>query len=156
MTGPSLPDSSELTREDFNQPRWKEIVGDAPTTNCRDIEGALHRAFKIALDEGNLPQAKVLRILEGACSMRLTNKSRSEPYEPMGVWNGGSSPTPDWFSESDINFIADILDGIDEPVIKGRLADLVWLRKIPPRGQIRPRGHRQLSLPQPHRGNLGK
>ena len=132
MTGPSLPDSSELTREDFSQPRWKEIVGDAPMTNCRDIEGALDRATKNALDEGNLPQAKVFALLAGACSMRLTNKSRSEPYEPMWVWNGRSSPTPDWFSESDIDFIAKILDGIDEPVMKGRLADLVWLRKIPP------------------------
>ena len=64
--------------------------------------------------------------------MRLTNKSRSEPYEPLWVGNGRSSPTPDWFSESDIDFIAKILDSIDEPVMKGRLPDLVWLRKIPP------------------------
>ena len=60
--------------------------------------------------------------------MMLTNKSRSEPYGPMWVGNGRSSPTPDWFSESDINFLAEILDDVDDPMLKGRLADLVWLK----------------------------
>ena len=71
MTDPLLPDSSELTREDFSQSRWREVVGDAPMTNCRDIEGALDRATKNALDERNLPQAKVFGLLAGACSMML-------------------------------------------------------------------------------------
>ena len=63
--------------------------------------------------------------------MRLTNKSRSQPYEPMWVGNGGSSPTPDWFNESDVNFLAAILDDMDDPMIRGRIADLLWIKRTP-------------------------
>ena len=39
---------------------------------------------------------------------------------------------PDDFSQSDINFFAQIVDVIDEePWLKGRLADLVWLKQHP-------------------------
>ena len=128
MTGQPLPDSSELTREDFVRSGWKEVIGDAPITHCAMVDGNLNRAAEKALEEGNLPQAKVLSLLAGACSMMLTNKSRSEPYGPMWEGNGRSSPTPDWFSESDINFLTDILNDLDDPMLKGRLADLVWLK----------------------------
>ena len=128
MTDQPLPDSSELTRDDFIHSGWREVIGDAPMTHCAMVEGHLRKTADEALEEGNLPQAKVLRLLAGACSMKLTNKSRSEPYGPMWVWDGRSSPTPDWFSESDINFLAEILNDVDDPMLKGRLADLVWLK----------------------------
>ena len=128
MTGQPLPDSSELTREDFVRSGWKEVIGDAPITHRAMVEGNLSRAAEKALEEGNLQQAKVLSLLAGVCSMMLTNKSPSEPYGPMWVGNGRSSPTPDWFSESDINFLTEILNDVDDPMLKGRLADLVWLK----------------------------
>lgn len=127
MTGQPLPDSSELTRDDFIHSGWRDVIGDEPITHCATVEGDLRREAEKAFEKGNLPQAKVLNLLTYACSMRLTNKSRSEPYGPMLVWDGRSSPTPDWFSESDINFLTVILDDVDDPMLKGRLADLVWL-----------------------------
>ena len=131
MTDPPLPDSSELNRDDFTRSRWKEVIGDVPITHCADVDDPLRKASEKALEEGDLPQAKVFRLLAGACSMRLTNKSRSEPYEPMWGWNGRSSPTPDWFAESDIEFFEAILEDVDDPMLKGRLADLVWIKRTP-------------------------
>ena len=128
MTDRPLPDSSELTRDDFIRSGWREVIGDEPMTHCAMVEGHLRKAAETALEEGNPAQAKILSLLAGACSMRLTNKSRSEPYEPMWVWNGRSSPTPDWFSDSDINFVEEILNDVDDPMLEGRLADLVWLK----------------------------
>ena len=128
MTDQPMPESSELTREDFVHCGWREVIGDEPITHCALVERNLSRAVEKALEEGSLPQAKVLNLLAGACSMRLTNKSRSEPFGPMWEWDGRSSPTPDWFSDSDINFLTEILDDVDAPMLKGRLADLVWLK----------------------------
>ena len=132
MTDAPLPDSSELTRADFTRSRWREVIGDAPITHCAKVYDPLRKASEKAIEDGDLSQAKVLRLLAGACSMRLTNKSRIEPFAPRWVWNGRSSPTPDWFSESDVGFLADTLDDIDVPMLKGRLADLAWLKKISP------------------------
>ncbi len=131
MTDPQLPDSSELTKEAFTHSGWREIIGKTHITDCSRVYRDFEDASTRARNHGNLAQAKVLLLLAGACSIQLTNKSRNEPYEPMWVWNGRSSPTPDWFSESDIDFLADILANIDEPMLEGRLADLLWLKKTP-------------------------
>ena len=81
MTDPPLPDSTELTRDDFIHSRWREIIGDEPIIHFAKVDDALRKASEKATEQGNLSQAKVLRLLAGTCSMRLTNKSRSEPYE---------------------------------------------------------------------------
>ena len=132
MTETPIPDSSELTRQDFTQCDWKDILSTDSKYGCNYWSDNFQASAKEALDNGEGNRAKVLFLLAAVCSMRLTNKSRNEPYEPMWVWNGRSSPTPDWFAESDIGFIADILEDVDEPMLKGRLADLVWLKKTPP------------------------
>ena len=38
---------------------------------------------------------------------------------------------PDDFTDSEIDFFASIIDSIDNPTLRGRLADLVWLRVHP-------------------------
>ena len=38
---------------------------------------------------------------------------------------------PDDFTDSEIDFFAHIVDSIDKPTLKGRLADLVWLLRQP-------------------------
>ena len=128
MTDEPLPDSSELTKEDFALCGWKEIIGNTHVENCSRIYPDFEAASTKAHERGELGQAKVLLLLAAACSMRLTNESRNEPFKPRWVTPSGLSPTMDWFTESDINFIAEILDAIDHPILKGRLADLVWLK----------------------------
>ena len=127
MNETPLPDSSELTQEDFIRCGWREIIGNTQVGSYVKVYGEFDKAYQ----DGDLLRAKVLLLLAGACSMMLTNKSPSKPFVPMWEFNGRPSPTPDWFTESDINFLAEILDNIDHPMLKGRLADLVWLKKAP-------------------------
>ena len=131
MSDAELPDSSELTKEDFARSGWRDAIGDSPMTRYTSAHHDLLNSSKKAQAEGDLARAKVLLLLAAACSMRLTNKSRSEPFEPMWVIDGHPSPTPDWFREPDIAFLAEILDDVDHPMLKGRLADLVWVKKVP-------------------------
>ena len=131
MTDAPLPDSSELTREAFALSGWREALGRSRMIHCAEAVGDLQQASEKARDDGDLPRAKILLLLEAACSMGLTNKNPSEPFIPMWESNGQSSPTPDWFSKSDINFLAEILDYVDPPMIRGRLADLVWIKRTP-------------------------
>ena len=131
MTEQKLPDSSELTKEDFTQCGWKEILSNTPEYGCNRWSGKFYEGTKQALRNEDSKRAKILSLLGNACDMRLTNRSRNEPFEPMGIWANGTTSTPDWFTEADINFLAEILDEIDDPMLKGRLADLVWLKKTP-------------------------
>ena len=131
MNETPLPDSSELTQEDFIRCGWREIIGNTQIDSCVKVYEEFDKSYKEAYQDGDLLRAKVLLILAGACSMMLTNKSPSKPFVPRWEFDGRSSPTPDWFSESDIKFLAEILDNIDQPMLKGRIADLVWLKKTP-------------------------
>ena len=131
MTDVTLPDSSELTREDFTRSGWTEILDGSPMTHYSAISGDLWKASKEAQESADHKRAKVLLLLAAACSMRLTNKSRSEPFAPEWRLGMSTSTTPDTFDESDINFLAEILDDVNHPMVKGRLADLMWLKKTP-------------------------
>ena len=150
-----LPDSSELTQEDFIRCGWREIIGNTQIGSCVKVYEEFDKSYKEAYQDGDLLRAKVLLILAGACSMMLTNKSPSKPFVPMWEFDGRSSPTPDWFSESDITFLAEILDNIDQPMLKGRIADLVWLKKTPTDYKFALEAIDNLSIPRSQPRNLG-
>ena len=129
MSDASLPDNPELSRDDFATSGWKEKLGDAAIDHCAKAFDELRMASEKAQEDGDLLGAKVLHLLAGACSMRLTNKSRSEPFVPMWVVDGRTTPTPDWFGEDDINLLLHVLEEVDHPMFKGRLADILWIKK---------------------------
>ena len=132
MIDASLPDSSELTKDDFLRSSWKEIVGSDDITHLWDLWSKFHHASSEASQKGDKAEAKVLLLLANACSMKLSSpESLHEPFSPRLVSNGTSSPTPEWFTETDINFFSEILSNVDCPILKGRLSDLVWIGKIP-------------------------
>ena len=84
-----------------------------------------------AVKEGRQAHGKVLWLLSDACSMMLKSASVNEPFEPLIVMDGRRSAMPDDFPEEDIAFFAQVVDSIDNPRLKARLADLVWLRQRP-------------------------
>ena len=132
MVGISLPDSSGLTKEDFLRCGWKEVIGGDHVTHLSDLWQKFRHASLTASEMGDKAEAKVLLLLANACSMKLSSpESLNEPFSPRLVSHGTTSPTPEWFTETDINFLSEILNDIDCPMLKGRLSDLVWIEKIP-------------------------
>ena len=85
----------------------------------------------MAAAEDREAHAKVLRLLGEACSMMLSSDKSNEPFEPLVRIGGSRSTMPDDFTDSEIDFFAQIVDSIDKPTLKGRLADLVWLLRQP-------------------------
>ena len=63
--------------------------------------------------------------------MMLSPDSTNEPFKPL--WSDGQqrSIIPDDLSETDVAFFAEIVETIDDPWLKARLADLVWLLQRP-------------------------
>jgi hypothetical protein len=73
----------------------------------------------------------MLWLLADACSMMLRPASRNEPFKPFGVIDGKRSALPEDFQESDVVLFSQIIEEIDNPWLKARLADLVWLLQRP-------------------------
>jgi tetratricopeptide (TPR) repeat protein len=63
--------------------------------------------------------------------MMLSPKSTNEPLKPFAIMDGQRSAIPDDFSEADITFFTQIVDAIDDPWLKARLADIIWLKQRP-------------------------
>ena len=120
-----------LTVEDFSGCGWKAALTGAARKNYSSMREAFANAAKQAIDEDRQVHGKVLSLLANACSMMLSPDSTNEPFKPL--WSDGQqrSIIPDDLSETDIAFFAEIVETIDDPWLKARLADLVWLLQRP-------------------------
>ena len=120
-----------LTVEDFSGCGWKAALAGAARKDYSSMREAFANAAKQAIDEGRQAHGKALSLLANACSMMLSPDSTNEPFKPL--WSDGQqrSIIPDDLSETDIAFFAEIVEIIDDPWLKARLADLVWLLQRP-------------------------
>ena len=87
------------------------------------IASALSDAAEQAISAGRIAEGKVLWLLTDAASMTLKPKSKNEPFAPSILLEN--------FSIADIGFFTEIVDQVDDARLRGRLADLVWLRSKP-------------------------
>lgn len=127
------PESTLATLEDFRQCRWKAAVGAATPIRYASIWQELSKAAHAALNEGKLPESKVLWLMADACSMMLRTKSINEPFAPFTVFENRRSATPEDFQDADVALLAEIASELDDAWVRARIADLVWLRRHTPR-----------------------
>ena len=120
-----------LTSEDFAGCGWKEVLAGSDREEYSFIWRAFYAAAKQAIDEDRQAHGKVLSLLAGACSMMLSPDSSNEPFKPSIVLDGQRSIIPDDLSETDVAFFAEIVETIDDPWLKARLADIVWFLQRP-------------------------
>ena len=135
MAPEHYPKDMVLTVEDFAGCGWKEALASADRErflkDYRLRQYAFSDTAKQAFSEDRRTHGKILELLADACSMLLSPDSANEPFRPVMDFRpsgGGRSAIPDDLSEADLVFFAEIVETIDDPWLKARLADLVWLR----------------------------
>ena len=116
-----------LTVRDFAGCGWKAALAGTTREDYYSMSNAFFSAAKQAISEDRQAHGKVLELLAHVCSMMLSSDSINEPFKPLTVLGGQRSMTPDDLSEDDVTFFVQIVDYIDDPWLKARLADLVWL-----------------------------
>lgn len=131
MTNQRYPVDLIVSAQDFAESGWKDTLAQARREGYPTMWQAFSSAARTAMDEGNNARGKVLWLLADACSMMLSPSSQNEPFKPFMVMGGQRSVIPDDLNDIDIGFFADVVDAIDDIWLKARLADLVWLKKIP-------------------------
>ena len=127
-----------LSVDDFLNCGWKEALDAADIHHYSTMHVAFEEAARRAFEAGREAEGKVLRLFSDACSMMFdfpTNKTH--PFKPNAkVYRGGQcyrSPLSEDFSDSDLKFLAEIarLEEMDDPRLKARLSDIVWIEKRP-------------------------
>ena len=126
-----VKDNFEHVLDAFKDCGWEAVLQNLPHRGHASISEELHKAATEANNEGYEARSRVLRLLAEVCSMMLSSDKPNDPFEPLIRINGSRSTIPDDFTDSEIEFFAKIIDSIDSPMLKGRLADLVWLKGHP-------------------------
>jgi hypothetical protein len=131
MSAERYPSNLVVTAQDFAGCGWKNVLTGTTREGYSSMWQAFSAAARQAMEEGRQSHGKVLWLLADACSMMLSPKSINEPFKPFMVMDGQRSVIPEDLPEADISFYAQIVDGNDDPWLKARLADLIWLKQRP-------------------------
>ena len=123
-----VEDNFEQVRNAFNDCGWQTVLGEASNESYTSMSQALREAATKAYDVDDHARGKVLELLAQACSMMLSPEKRNDPFDPIWVSGGFRSTISDDFSEAEIRLLDKIIESIDRPLLKGRLADLVWVK----------------------------
>ncbi len=125
------PTDLMVTEQDFDECGWENTLSEVQKSGYTFMWQALSAAARKAMDEGREGHGKVLWLLADVCSMTLSPKSPNVPFKPIMVMQGERTIIPSDLPESDVTFLLKIVDRIDEPWLKARLADLIWLNQNP-------------------------
>jgi hypothetical protein len=119
----------ELNRSIFLECNW---IYDTPPDDrygYSSVMGCLQKYSKEMLEQGKAEHSNTLDLLARAASMMLAASSINEPFKAylQDFQAGRRSALPDDFTEEELMFFEGILNDVNEPWLKARLADLLWL-----------------------------
>lgn len=117
--------------EEFKKGGWKKVLSKIANEGYVAMWKALSSEARQAIENRELASGKILWLLADICSMALAPKSLNEPFKPFMVMEGRRTVIPDDLSDADIEFLAEIVELVDDDWLKARLADLVWLKRKP-------------------------
>lgn len=129
MSEVRYPADLVLNEQDFCDCGWKDVLSKTSREGYPSMWQAFSASARTAMDEGRISHGKVLWLLADACSMNLAPNSINNPLRPFMVMEGCHSLSPDDLTESDVTFLSQVVDATDDPWLKARLADLIWISR---------------------------
>ena len=128
-----MTSSPEYNCDQFIACEWKYDVQPEKHYGYSSVMRSLQECAKEKSDAGQEAQARILELLGRASSMMLTPGSLNEPFKPLfqDFQAGRRSALPEDFTTGELAFFENILNEVDEPWLKARLADLLWLIRKP-------------------------
>ena len=128
-----MENSLELNRSIFIECNWIYDTSPDDRYGYSSVTDSLHKYSKEMLEQGKEEHSKALTLLARAVSMKLVASSINEPFKAyfQDFQAGRRSALPDDFTEEELIFFENILNDVNEPWLKARLADLLWLLRKP-------------------------
>ena len=118
------------TISDFDNCAWEEAIDSAYAKDC----SAYFQSFKDKINEAHEAsdeQAQnAFTVLYAATSLHLNDPTNnSNPFCPILTGPGVRFPDLDDFTDNHIEVFGQLIPRIDDPELRARIADIVWVRK---------------------------
>ena len=128
MNNPNAESSDTLSLGDLKGCGWELVLNAAPCNTYGRVKAALSSAAGEARRTERPRDEKALRLLAGIYSMLLTPDDRDHPFHPLWIWGERRSTLPEDFADG-VPLLEQFLPHLDEPRLKARIADVLWLVK---------------------------
>jgi hypothetical protein len=125
--------SLNLSRQLFLECQWTYETSPDEIDKYYSIMQSLEVAASSLNNLGKIDCAEILKLLARISSMQLSGTSLNEPFMPMmrDFEKGRRTLLPEDLTLEEVSFLEDILDDVNEPYLKARIADLIWLLRKP-------------------------
>ena len=135
-----MTDEPENTAASDEPPRWLQATAqdfssvdlNAPVAQSTSVEAySLSRLFNEAVKtvEGlqRGPEERVYAMLGAVCSFHFRPENRDDPFGPMARFSDRRTAVPEDFQGTPIEALANSIERIENPAVRARVADIVWL-----------------------------
>ncbi len=124
MTSPSAP----LTKEDFDRSEWEGVIAGSARKECDVYRSLFLDKARQAEVTGDGRSSDVFALLSNLTSLHLRPYSVDEPFGPMWELTNSRSAIPNDFSEEDLDTLKQVAPEANDPEMRARIADVLWVR----------------------------
>lgn len=114
---PSPPPS--LTKEDFINSRWQDVVNSSERKDCLTYYRAFWKKAQEAKEAGNIREQAVFEILAAVTSAAIKPESTEEFFAEVFQK----------LTDEPLDFLAEIASDISDPELQARVADILWVKR---------------------------
>jgi len=114
-----LPLNLPLTKDDFNNARWQDVVNSSERKDCLSYDSAFWKKSQEAQEAGNLRDQAVFAVLAAVTSAAIKPESTEEFF--ADIFKN--------LTDDQLDFLADIAPEISDPELQARVADILWIRR---------------------------
>ena len=108
-----------LTKEDFINSRWLEVVNSSETKECLAYNRVFWNKAQEAKEAGNVREQYVFEILAFVTGIAIKPESTEEFFAE--VFQN--------LTEEHLNFLTEIAAEVSDPELQARIADILWVKK---------------------------
>jgi hypothetical protein len=116
-----------ITIDELRSCSWVSIIEQVDEKSCLYYSSLFHsESLKFEPDS---PEMKSFSLLGAICSMMFSTEIGEEVFIPIFSGPNGRSALPQDLTDSHIEVLFQFLDDVNDPELKSRLADVIWVKR---------------------------
>lgn len=123
-------DENTLTKSDFEEANWQEVIQVCDEKECASYSREFYKKLDEVREQNNIKGEAIYSLLANITSLHLDIQSPNQPFKPKIVLSNSRSVSLDDISNEQLNILAELIPVIEDPEMKARVADVIWVRKL--------------------------
>ncbi len=119
-----------ITLEDVGRYPWQKVLRDETEKECYHFSTAFRKQAKPAQERGDELGVRVYGFFEVLNHFMLRSEDDRNPYVPQwSGFEGKRSLQPDDLDDQDLDLLEGIINEIEDPEFRARVADVLWVTR---------------------------